>query len=602
MTTIRRLDDVLVNQIAAGEVIERPASLLKELVENAIDAGARTIRLDVQMGGARRILVADDGHGMTADDLPLALQRHATSKIASLDDLFHVASLGFRGEALPSIAAVSRMEITSRVADADAAWRVRCDGGGAIEGPVPAAHPKGTTVTVEDLFYNVPARRKFLRTEKTEFRYLLDVVHRIALANFGVAFELSHNGRRLLRLAAAGDDRGLNRVTEIFGRDFATAQDRVDVSSAGMALSGWISRPTFSRSQRDLQFFYVNGRPIRDKFVAHAVRRGFADVLMHGRHPAFALYLQMDPAAVDVNVHPAKSEVRFRDGNAVHDFIYRSLHHALAATRAGASPAAGAGRERADDVVPARAGNDTYAPSQRSVALGVREPAPGWHSLRQSAGTFTGGATEALGDVREAAPDGDETPPLGYAVAQLKGVYILAENAAGLIIVDMHAAHERIVYEKLKSEQAGDGVSSQPLLVPLSLTVSRTEADLAEFHAGVFADTGFEIERAGDESLVVRAVPTLLARADLAQLVRDVLSDLAEFGKSDRLEESLNERLATSACHHAVRANRRLTVAEMNAVLRDMEATERSGQCNHGRPTWRQVTLAELDSWFKRGQ
>ena len=590
---IRRLDDVLVNQIAAGEVIERPASLLKELVENAIDAGARHIHMDVQMGGARRIQVRDDGHGMAADDLPLALQRHATSKISTLDDLFRVASLGFRGEALPSIAAVSRMEITSRLADEESAWRVRCEGGGAIEGPAPSAHPPGTTATVEDLFYNVPARRKFLRTEKTEFRYLLDVVHRIALSRFDTAFELAHNGRQVLRLPATGDDDGLDRVARVFGADFAGANRPIDAGGAGMSLRGWVSDPTFSRSRRDLQFFFVNGRPIRDKFVAHAVRRGFADVLMHGRHPAFALYLDIDPSVVDVNVHPAKSEVRFRDGHSVHDFIYRSLHHALAGTRAVSDSSSR--RPAPSSAVPI-----AFAPSQRAVSLRVGEPSPVWRTLNESVSAFA--ATDDALLAPRGVEDADDIPPLGYAIAQLKGIYILAENAAGLIIVDMHAAHERIVYEKLKSELKGGGVVSQPLVVPLSLSVSGAEADLAQAHETVFAAAGFDLSRAGEQSLVVRAVPALLARADLAQLVRDVLSDLADLGHSDRLSASVNERLATSACHHAVRANRRLTVAEMNAVLRDMESTERADQCNHGRPTWRQVTLGELDAWFKRGQ
>ncbi len=600
MATIRRLDDVLVNQIAAGEVIERPASLLKELVENALDAGARNLAIDVHMAGARRIAVHDDGHGIDADDLPLALERHATSKISSLDDLFHVASLGFRGEALPSIAAVARLSITSRTADAATAHVVRCEGG-AITAPTPAAHAAGTTVVVEDLFYNVPARRKFLRTEKTEFRYLLDVVHRLALANPSVAFSLAHNDRTVLRLPAVADAADLARVTALFGRDFASAHRAIDARVPGMALRGWISEPSLSRSQRDWQYFFVNGRPIRDKFVAHAVRRGFADVLMHGRHPAFVLHLDMDPAAVDVNVHPAKTEVRFRDGNAVHDFLYRTLHRELAggrATRPGAVPSTAADvAAPIDDVAVERpsAGSD-WPSAQRGLGLALRDAPGAWQPLRESTARF--GA-----EVREMpAAEPGEAPPLGYAIAQLKGIYILAENAEGLIVVDMHAAHERIVYEKLKRQQADGGIVAQPLLVPLTLSVSAAEADLAEQHADAFAAAGFDISRTGEDSLAVRAVPTLLASADLPALVRDVLADLNEFGHSDRMDESMQERLSTSACHHAVRANRRLTVAEMNAVLRDMEATERADQCNHGRPTWRQVTLRELDGWFKRGQ
>lgn len=598
-TRIRRLDTVLVNQIAAGEVIERPASLVKELVENALDAGARDVQVDVQMGGARRISVRDDGHGIARDDLAMALERHATSKIASLDDLFQVASLGFRGEALPSIAAVSRLEITSRAADDERGFRVRCHGGGAIDGPVPAPHPVGTTVTVEDLFYNVPARRKFLRTEKTEFRYLLEVVQRMALGSFNVGFELVHNGRRVLRLASAAD--GLARVAEVLGRGFAEQHRIIEAEAPGLRLAGWIGLPTFSRAQRDMQYFFVNGRSVRDRFIAHAVRRGFSDVMSHGRHPAFALYLDMDPAMVDVNVHPAKVEVRFRDGAAVHDFVYRALHHALSQTRAGDTAEGLADRRE-----PAAAGEEFVAPGarfglQRSLGLTVREPASSWRPLLGSIGVF--GATAAHAPaVDENEVDPGDAPPLGYAVAQLKGVYILAENAEGLIVVDMHAAHERILYERLKSQQAAGAVASQPLAVPLDLALSAREADLAETFAETFRELGFEIDRASSESLIVRSVPAILASSDLPRLIRDVIADLAEFGMSDRLADEMNERLATSACHHAVRANRRLTIAEMNAVLRDMEATERSGQCNHGRPTWRQVSLAELDSWFRRGR
>lgn len=597
---IRRLDDVLVNQIAAGEVIERPASLLKELLENSIDAGAQSIHIEVSMGGARRISVRDDGCGMSLEDLALALERHATSKIASLDDLFNVASMGFRGEALPSIAAVSRLGIRSREAGEPHAFGIDCEGGGPLDGPSPVAHPPGTTVTVDDLFYNVPARRKFLRTEKTEFRYLLDVVQRIALARFDVGFELLHNNRAILKFGAANDDAArLDRVSEIFGREFRSRHKPIDASAGDLRLQGWIGLPDFSRSQRDLQHFFVNGRPVRDKFVAHAVRRGFQDVMMHGRHPAFALYLSMDPTTVDVNVHPAKSEVRFRDANAVHDFIYRSLHHALAETRAGASrPAAPVPR------APVAGAGSSGTPMQRSVGFGVHENRGGWESLRHSANVFTTNTVPRMDECSTPHPDQGEAdvPPLGYAVAQLKGIYILAENADGLIIVDMHAAHERIVYEKLKDQLHRGVVASQPLVVPVSLSVTAREADVAESSMPVFAEAGFDITRAGRESLLVRSVPVLLADTDVAGLIRDVLSDFSEFGESERIVESLNERLATSACHHSVRANRRLTIGEMNAVLRDMETTERSGQCNHGRPTWRRITLAELDSWFKRGQ
>ncbi|GJL83912.1 MAG: DNA mismatch repair protein MutL [marine bacterium B5-7] len=630
MNRIHRLDDVLVNQIAAGEVIERPASLLKELVENAIDAEAGTIRMDVQMGGARRISVTDDGCGMPRDDLLLALERHATSKISSLDDLFNVASLGFRGEALPSIAAVSRFEIRSRPSDQDVAYKVRSEGGGPIEGPTPVAHGLGTTVVMEDLFYNIPARRKFLRTEGTEFRYLKDVVNRLALANFDIGFELAHNTRTVIKFSVASSDAArLNRVCDIFGRDFLSQHRLIDAAAHGMRLTGWIGTSAFTRAQRDLQYFFVNGRAIRDKFVAHAVNRGFNDVMMHGRHPAFVLFLSMDPRLVDVNVHPAKSEVRFRDGHAVHDFIYRSLHHELATTRAnakttnvslseqdsvagdsasnsgyqqGLSPQARSGEGRAAKSSPFGGFNQ-----QRGIALGVREARGEWTLLRQSTSTFADSAqVDSSDNDANSDPESDDSqsapPPLGYAIAQLKGIYILAENVTGLIVVDMHAAHERIVYEKLKVAQRANGIVSQPLLVPMNLSVSRSEADLAEAHALLFSEIGFDISRAGVESLLIRAVPVLLADGDLNQLIRDVLSDLAEFGNSDRMEEQVNELLSTAACHHSVRANRRLSIVEMNAMLREMETTERADQCNHGRPTWREISLTELDSWFKRGR
>ena len=591
---IRQLDDVLINQIAAGEVIERPASLVKELVENSLDAAARSIHVEVQTGGVKRIGVRDDGHGMSRNDLVMALRRHATSKIGNVDDLFRVASLGFRGEALPSIAAVARLEIRSRI-DGDVGYRVRTEGGGEIEGPTPVAHERGTTVVMEDLFYNTPARRKFLRAESTEFRHVQDVVKRTALANFGTGFELIHNGRPALQLPKADDETQRRaRLARIFGRDFVSQCVAVDAEAPALRLTGWIGRPTFSRVQRDLQFFFVNGRPIRDKFVAHAVRRAYQDVMMHGRHPAFTLYLEMDAAAVDVNVHPAKSEVRFRDGAAVHDFVFRSLRHAVSAS---AGERAAEPRLAEVAVRPGTGGADEYAPrAQRPLSLPVREQRGDWQTLHASAARFAD--EERAAHAREAGAP----PPLGHAKAQLKGVYILAENAQGLIVVDMHAAHERLVYENLKTQLASSGVVSQPMLVPFSLSLSESEAELAESNAELFRALGFEIDRAGPESVVVRAVPELLRDADLPGLVRDVLSDLAKFGHSSRVQETINELLGTVACHHSVRANRRLTLEEMDAVLRQMEVTERSGQCNHGRPTWCQIGMEELDSWFKRGR
>ncbi len=605
MAGIHQLPDTLINQIAAGEVIERPASLLKELLENALDAGAKDIQMDVQMGGAKRISVRDDGCGMSEQDLPLSLQRHATSKIQCLDDLFSVVSLGFRGEALPSIAAVSRLELSSRTRESDMGYRVSCEGGGVIDGPSPIAHAVGTTVTMDDLFYNVPARRKFLRTEKTEFRYLQDVVQRLALANYGTSFELVHNARSVMKLAAATNDgQKLDRVTRIFGRDFAGQCRVVDESTAGLRLAGWLGLPTFSRSQRDLQFFFVNGRAIRDKFVAHAVRRAYQDVLVHGRHPAFVLFLEMDPTTVDVNVHPAKSEVRFRHGHAVHDFIYRSLHHAVSESKAGRDSAE-AGLPKGN--VAEGAGQPIYRvpigiSEQRPLTLPLKEQRAAWQVFQASTREVGKLAGLPHGEATVSNEMGAESPPLGYAIAQLKGIYILAENAEGLVVVDMHAAHERIVYERLKKQIAEIGVSSQPMLVPLNMSLSTREADLAESSSDLFHRLGFELDRGGPESIIVRAVPEALKNANHAELIRDVLSDLAEFGASSRIQDKMDELLATIACHGSVRANRKLTVEEMNAVLRDMETTERSGQCNHGRPTWRQIGIGELDSWFKRGQ
>ena len=604
MGVIRQLDDRLINQIAAGEVIERPASLLKELVENSLDAGARNLWIDIQTGGVKRIAVRDDGDGMSPEDLSLCLRRHATSKIRSLEDLFCVASLGFRGEALPSIAAVSRLEIRSRNKNGSG-FKVRCSGGADVEGPEPIAHNIGTTVIMEDLFYNVPPRRKFLRTEKTEFRYIQDVVQRLALANFSTSFEVTHNGKIVMQLPSAVDGKGkVDRLQRIFGKEFAKQNSELNVATQGMNLSGWIGLPTFSRAQRDLQFFFVNGRAIKDKFISHAVRRAYGDVLMHGRHPAFVLFLQMDPADVDVNVHPAKSEVRFRSGGSVHDFLYRSLHHEVAEARAGsvASPTV-----RGFDISPMSPTPGTHSPSKtdydrvpKNMGIPLREPGAAWKTLRDSTRMVVESAKhEQSIDKPENYSD---IPPLGFALAQLLGIYILAQNSDGLIIVDMHAAHERLVYEKLKAQSEQNGIVSQPLLVPVGLAVSENEASLIEQHIQLFLSLGFEVERNGPESVVIRSVPELLKNADVAGLIRDVLSDLAEFGDSSRIQESINELLGTAACHGAVRANRRLTIEEMNGVLRQMEVTERSGQCNHGRPTWRHISLAEMDAWFKRGQ
>jgi len=611
MSRIRLLPTELVNQIAAGEVIERPASVVKELVENSLDAGATRIEIDIEEGGARLIRVRDDGSGIAADELPLAIAAHATSKIASFEDLERVATLGFRGEALPSIASVSRFALTSRPEAQAHACRIEVQGGRA-DAARPAQHPPGTTIEVRDLFYNVPARRKFLRAERTEFSHIEELIASLALARHAVEFRLSHNGKPVRVLRGARDAAGqAARLAELLGAEFATHGLQIAHEAAGLRLSGWVGAPTASRAQADQQYFFVNGRLVRDRLVAHAVRQAYADVLFHGRHPAFVLFLELDAQAVDVNVHPAKHEVRFREARLVHDFLFRTLHEALAATRAGLTPAgmpvAGGGPMAPASVAIHGVSAMTAAPAvlpawrnQGSLGLATREPLADYVALfGPHAGDATAPATTGTATVQT--QDG-EIPPLGYALAQLHGVYILAENAHGLVVVDMHAAHERITYEKLKAAQAGQGIRSQLLLVPLSLAVSEREATLVEERHADFAALGFELARTGPQTVTVKRMPTLLDGADVARLIRDVFADLAVQGSSRRIEEAGNDVLATMACHGSVRANRRLGLHEMNALLREMEATERSGQCNHGRPTWVQLGMAELDRLFLRGR
>jgi DNA mismatch repair protein MutL len=591
---IRLLPENLINQIAAGEVVERPSSVVKELVENALDAGAHRIDIELQEGGIRLIRIRDDGAGMAAADIALAVSRHATSKIASLDDLEQVATLGFRGEALPSIASVSRFSITSKPAGADHGARLEIEGG--KHGPVqPHAHPFGTTIEVRDLFYNVPARRKFLRAERTELGHVEEWLRALALARADVELRISHNGKPGKHYRPVDNQaEQLRRVSEALGEEFVANCLQIDHAAAGLSLHGWVGLPTASRSSADQQYFYVNGRAVKDRIVAHAVRQAYADVLFHGRHPAFVLFLQLDSRRVDVNVHPAKHEVRFRDGRLVHEFVYRTLHDSLSSTRAGATaavaptgaPEAGMARDQG-----------WTSSTQASMSLPVRDLMAGYSALYSSAAS-TGTAPEA-----EPPAAGDSlAPPLGFALAQLHGVFILAENAQGLVLVDMHAAHERITYERLKQAQDGTGIRSQPLLVPVSLAVAEREADVAEQFADVLLALGFELRRAGPQALSVRAIPVLLADLDPRALVLDVLNDLREHGDTRVVVEARNELLSTLACHTSVRANRRLGIAEMNALLRDMEATERSGQCNHGRPTWVQLTKSELDRLFLRGR
>ena len=604
---IHALEPQLINQIAAGEVIERPASVLKELLENSLDAGATRIEVDVEEGGKRLIRVRDDGHGIHPDDLGLALSRHATSKIASLDDLEQVMSLGFRGEALPSIASVSRLVVQSRTADSDSGCQVRGDGREATPEPEPVAHPPGTTIEVRELFFNVPARRKFLRTDNTEQKYLDAVVQRIALSRPDVELTVRKNRKAQYHLpAGVGEAAQLERICTLLGSAFADQVLRIEHEAAGLRLSGWIAQPTFSRSQADMQFFFVNGRAVRDKLLAHAVRQSYQDVLFHGRHPAFVLFLELDPKTVDVNAHPAKSEVRFRESRLVHDFLFRTLHSVLADLRPADDqpapqpmrPLPGSGK----DYGGAAASRQSGFPLQVEEQLGqynrlhgAGHSVPATVSSRPDRGFVSQTATAFEAD-------SDEIPPLGFALAQLKGIYILAENAQGLVLVDMHAAHERITYEHLKTGFAADGIRAQPLLIPLSMAVSHAEAELAETRRDWFSALGFEIDSQGPEQLVIRQAPALLTGGDVEALVRDVLSDLNTHGSSRRIEEAVNELLSTMACHGSVRANRRLTLDEMNALLRDMERTERSGQCNHGRPTWVRFSLGELDALFMRGQ
>lgn len=640
MTESRRihiLDPRLANQIAAGEVVERPASVLKELAENAIDAGSQRIEIDLEAGGARLIRVRDDGRGIAEDDLPLALSRHATSKIASLDDLEGVDSLGFRGEALASISSVSRLELVSNTQDEPSeGWRVVAEGRQMEPRVSPAPHPRGSSVVVRDLFFNTPARRKFLRTEKTEFGHVEETFRRLVLSRYDIAWVLRHNQKVVHQLRAGDEPAAMERrVGALLGRNFLENALHVDIEATGLRLWGWVGLPTHSRAQADQQYFFVNGRVVRDRLVAHAVRQAYRDVLFHGRHPVFVLYLELDPHVVDVNVHPTKHEVRFRDGRLVHDFLFSSLHRALADVRPNepTSPDAvpvSEGDEVSASGASTAAANEQPRWQQQGMALGADQERPAAHRVREFMAGYQAlhpeheeqlltpqpqrtepdtTATHTPDVQARAMPEADATqaPPLGYAVAQLHGVYILSQTARGLVVVDMHAAHERITYERMKQQVHGDGqalgrLQTQPLLVPMSLAVSTREVETAERERETFERLGVELDVAGPETLLVRRVPVLLDNADVESLIHDMLGDLERFGRSDRVEAHINELLASMSCHGSVRANRRLTVPEMNALLRDMERTERSGQCNHGRPTWTEMSMHELDKLFLRGQ
>jgi DNA mismatch repair protein MutL len=578
---IRALPEVLVNQIAAGEVVERPASALKELLENSLDAGAQSIAVELNEGGVRRLRVVDDGVGIERDDLPLAVARYATSKIASLEDLERAATLGFRGEALASIGAVARLAIVSRRAGERHAWRIGCEAG--MVSPVePAALAAGTTVEIEDLYFNTPARRKFLKSEATEYARCDEAFARIALSRPAIAFSLAHNGRRTAHLPPEAPRA---RAARVVGGDFASGAIAVDARNERIALSGLAAAPGFTRPSRDAQFLFVNGRFVRDKVVSHAIREAYADVMHHDRHPAFVLFLDIDPALVDVNVHPAKSEVRFRDSSAVHQFVFHALSRALAVKP---------GDNESVTALTARAGAPPVAQPSLQGALGVSQPAGRYEAL------FNAVVEDERR--REIAAGVGESPMLGYALAQVHGVYVLAQNAAGLVIVDMHAAHERIVYEELKAVLDREALPSQPLLVPIPMTATSEEVEQVESAQEPLAGLGFEVGVAGPRELVIRAVPTLLADLDASGMLRGVLAEMREFGASRVLVERRNEILSTMACHAAVRANRSLTVPEMNALLRRMEETERAGSCNHGRPTWVQFAMVDLDRLFMRGR
>jgi DNA mismatch repair protein MutL len=596
---INTLPSHLVNQIAAGEVVERPASVVKELVENSLDAGAGAITIEVDAGGTRLIRVSDDGCGIDRDQLVNALSRHATSKISSLADLENIASLGFRGEALPSIASVSRLTLVSRLQQADGAWKLQAR---EHADPVPDALPQGTRVEVLELFYNVPARKKFLRTEQTEYKHIETLFKNMALSHPAVAFKLIHNQKTVYQLASVqnpADQR--RRLASLCGKSFAESLVEIDVSSDHLRLQGWVALPTFNRSQADMQYFFVNQRMVRDKLISHAVRQAYQDVLFHGRHPAYVLSLTMDARELDVNVHPQKHEVRFRNSRMVHDFLFRSLHQALGEVQPEQqidSP----GFALADGVGAVQPGQSVQ-PDQSPLAFNQQyrgDRSANLYDQMQSYAALLQPEAHS-NEVRERDVQ-QEIPPLGFALAQLKGIYILAENSGGLIIVDMHAAHERIVYERMKQNAEQENVIAQPLLVPIAFNVSQAEADLVEENVEFFSHLGFKVERLGLEQIRLRAIPSLLKNADSEQLLRDVLADLVEHGSSQRIREFQNEMLSTMACHASVRANRLLSLGEMNALLRDIEHTERSGQCNHGRPTWKQLSLEQLDKFFLRGQ
>ena len=613
MSAIKILSPQLANQIAAGEVVERPASVLKELVENSLDAGAKRIDIEIEQGGVKLIKIRDDGHGIPEHELALALSRHATSKIDNLEDLEAVGTLGFRGEALASIASVSRLALTSNSGDSSG-WKAVSEGRDMEVELKPAAHPQGTSVEVRDLFFNTPARRKFLRTEGTEYNRIDDSIKKLALSRMDVAFSLRHNQRAQLTLRPASSQAEQEkRVADICGPAFMKDALYVDNDRTGIRLWGWMGLPTVSRSQADLQHFFVNGRAIRDKVVSHAVRQAYQDVLYHGRHPAFVLFLEIEPADVDVNVHPTKHEVRFRDSRSIHGFVYTTLHRALSQDRPQDHLQSSESGLNTNQDAEQQAGQSTIQFPSGSPAASQSAPlgnqnyssgpqGHGFQSRPQSFGVNTPmAAYQGLYATEMPTEEGD-IPPMGFAIAQLKGIYILAENAQGLIIVDMHAAHERIVYEHLKTALELKQIPKQSLLIPINVTVSLAQMAVLHENEALLNTLGFEFSTSGPESVAIRSIPSFLEQGKVSELMLNVIKDIVDYGGSRVLEEHRNEILSTLACHSAVRANRKLTNEEMNHLLRDMEQTERSDQCNHGRPTWFQISLSELDHRFMRGQ
>ena len=614
MRRIKPLTQLLANQIAAGEVVERPASVVKELIENSLDAGAKTLHIDIEKGGSQLIRIKDDGKGIHKNDLNLAISPHATSKIYSFSELESVASLGFRGEALASIASVSRMRLVSKEANAEAAFQLQGEGKDEAYVLSPASHPHGTTIEVRDLFYNTPARRKFLRTEKTEFSHIEEIIKRIALSQVNIAITLSHDGKLIYQLPQATDDLATEkRLISLCGKAFIDNVLAIDMDAEGLNLHGWVGLPTFSRSAADLQYFYVNGRIIRDKLVTHAVRQAYQDVLYGRRHPVYVLYLTLDHTNVDVNVHPTKHEVRFRESRLVHDFLFRSLYKALDQSRPQAEietasvgatdyyPPSNTTRFSSPNISSASRLSQP-APKQQRFDLNVDDQIKLYAKLQDETNIAQSKSTDEKPIDLQKSDHDDTVPPLGYAKAQIKGIYILAENAQGLIIVDMHAAHERITLARLNEQFLNSTIPRQALALPITMVVASKYVAMIEECATELYKLGFEIDSLGGEQIAIRQIPAFVKSNDVTGLVSDMLDDFLAFGHSNQTHEYLQKVLATMACHGSVRANRSLSIDEMNALLRDMETTNRSSQCNHGRPTWTELSLNELDKLFLRGR